>query len=83
LEKKRLRTKLQTARALHLARVPLLAGYEAPNPNVYPGFCLHDELELFVQAVSFAAGGAANSNYQSCAFFSTNLTNWEPSQRAN
>lgn len=50
LEKKRFQTKLQIVRAMHLARVPLLAGSDAPNPEVYPGFSLHDEIELLVQA---------------------------------
>jgi imidazolonepropionase-like amidohydrolase len=35
---------------MYRAKVPLLAGSDAPNPNVYPGFSLHDELEMFVQA---------------------------------
>ena len=30
--------------------VPLLAGTDTPNPFVYPGFSLHDELELLVEA---------------------------------
>jgi imidazolonepropionase-like amidohydrolase len=35
---------------MHRAGVPLLAGTDAPNPYVYPGFSLHEELELLVQA---------------------------------
>ena len=27
-----------------------LAGTDTGNPNIYPGFTLHDELELFVEA---------------------------------
>jgi imidazolonepropionase-like amidohydrolase len=50
LEKKRLQTKLQIVRDMHQARVSLLAGSDAPNGDVYPGFSLHDELELLVQA---------------------------------
>lgn len=30
--------------------VPLLAGTDTPNPYVFPGFSLHDELELLVEA---------------------------------
>ena len=37
-------------KALHLARVPILAGTDAPMPRVYPGFSLHKELELLVEA---------------------------------
>ena len=32
------------------AAVAILAGTDAPNPFVYPGFSLHDELELLVEA---------------------------------
>ena len=33
----------------HAARVPMLAGTDAPMPRVYPGFSLHDELARFVE----------------------------------
>jgi len=36
------------ARVLHRAGVPILAGSDAWNPNVIPGFSLHDELALLV-----------------------------------
>ena len=36
--------------ALHRAGVPLLAGTDAPMPEVYPGASLHDELRLLVAA---------------------------------
>ncbi len=35
---------------LHDAGVKLLAGTDFPNPYCYPGFSLHDELELMVEA---------------------------------
>jgi imidazolonepropionase-like amidohydrolase len=35
---------------LHRTGVRLLAGTDAPNPYVFPGFSLHEELELFVEA---------------------------------
>lgn len=35
---------------LHRAGVPILAGSDASNPFVYPGFSLHDELGLLVRA---------------------------------
>ncbi len=35
---------------LHQAGVPILAGSDCPNPYVYPGFSLHDELGLLVHA---------------------------------
>ena len=37
-------------RPLKGAGVPLLAGTDTPNPFVYPGFSLHDELGLLVRA---------------------------------
>jgi imidazolonepropionase-like amidohydrolase len=36
--------------AMHRAGVGLLAGTDTPNPYVLPGFALHDELALFVEA---------------------------------
>jgi imidazolonepropionase-like amidohydrolase len=41
---------LETIGKMHRANVPLLAGTDNNNPYVVPGFALHDELELFVQA---------------------------------
>ncbi|MCZ2148129.1 MAG: amidohydrolase family protein [Bryobacterales bacterium] len=35
---------------MHRAGGAILAGTDTPNPYVYPGFTLHDELELLVQA---------------------------------
>jgi len=34
----------------HRAKVPIMAGTDAPMPEVYPGFSLHDELERLVDA---------------------------------
>lgn len=36
--------------AMHGANVPLLAGTDTPNPYTFPGFSLHEELELLVTA---------------------------------
>jgi imidazolonepropionase-like amidohydrolase len=46
----RFQKQLETVGALHRAGVPLLAGTDVGNPFLFPGFSLHDELELFVQA---------------------------------
>jgi hypothetical protein len=35
---------------MHRTGVPLAAGTDTPNPHVIPGFSLHDELELLVDA---------------------------------
>lgn len=34
----------------HRANVPMMAGTDAPMPEVYPGFSLHDELQRFVDS---------------------------------
>ena len=41
---------LEIVRAMHAANVPVLAGTDTPNPYTYPGFSLHEELELLVSA---------------------------------
>ena len=41
---------LQLVGAMHRAGVPLLAGTDMPSPFCIPGFGLHDELRLLVQA---------------------------------
>lgn len=46
----RFRRQLDLVGALHRAGVKILAGTDTPNPFVYPGDSLHDELELLVQA---------------------------------
>lgn len=43
-------TSLRIVRAAHAAGVPLLAGTDVGVAAVSPGFSLHDELELLVQA---------------------------------
>lgn len=40
----------QIVQTLHAAGVRILAGTDAPMPLVYPGFSLHKELELLVEA---------------------------------
>jgi imidazolonepropionase-like amidohydrolase len=41
---------LKTVTALHKAGVPILAGTDTTNPYCFPGFSLHDELALLVEA---------------------------------
>jgi imidazolonepropionase-like amidohydrolase len=41
---------LELAGAMHRAGVPLLAGTDTLNPYCFPGFSLHDELALLVDA---------------------------------
>ncbi len=35
---------------MHQAGVPIMAGTDSPMPGVYPGFALHEELQLLVDA---------------------------------
>jgi len=48
--KMRYERKLEIVGLMHRAGVRLLAGTDAPNPYVYPGFSLHEELELLIRA---------------------------------
>lgn len=41
---------LEIVGKMHRAGVKLLTGTDTPNPYVFPGTSLHDEMELFVQA---------------------------------
>lgn len=41
--------KKKIVRALHQGGIPLLAGTDTPNPFCFPGFSLHDELEIFTE----------------------------------
>ena len=41
---------LSIVNEMHTAEVPLLAGTDTPNPYTYPGFSLHEELQLLVSA---------------------------------
>jgi imidazolonepropionase-like amidohydrolase len=47
--RKRWEVSREIVRAFHAAKVPILAGTDTPMPLVYPGFSLHDELELLVE----------------------------------
>ena len=50
IQKKRLYMKeLELVRAMHRAGVPFMTGTDIPGAYTYPGFSLHDELELFVE----------------------------------
>lgn len=46
----RLEVSLKIATTLHRAGVRILAGSDSPMPLVYPGWALHKELELLVEA---------------------------------
>jgi len=42
--------RLEVVRALHEAGAPLLFGTDAPQPFIYPGYSLHDEFALHLDA---------------------------------
>ncbi|HVR35305.1 MAG TPA: amidohydrolase family protein [Methylomirabilota bacterium] len=48
--RQRVEQDLNLVRSMHQAGVPLLAGTDTGNPYCFPGFSLHDELGLLVQA---------------------------------
>jgi transposase InsO family protein len=50
LHKKVFRKEMEIIGSMHRARVGFLAGTDTRNPYCFPGFSLHDELALLVQA---------------------------------
>jgi imidazolonepropionase-like amidohydrolase len=50
LAKRRWPVGRQIVSAMHQAGVPIMAGTDSPMPGVYPGFALHDEMELLVES---------------------------------
>lgn len=48
--KKVYRKSVEIIGAMHRAGVPIIAGTDTANPYCFPGFSLHDELQLFVEA---------------------------------
>jgi hypothetical protein len=64
LSKRRHRFNLDRLREMHQAGVPILAGSDAPLPYIFPGWSLHEELSLLVEAglTPLEALRAATSN---------------------
>lgn len=62
--KKRYRKTLEVVGAMYRAKVGILAGTDILNPYLYPGFSLHEELDLLVDAglTPFAALQTATVN---------------------
>ena len=50
LAKRRWPVARQIVSAMHKAGVPIMTGTDAPMPGVYPGFALHDEMAMLVEA---------------------------------
>ncbi|MBI1790480.1 MAG: amidohydrolase family protein [Acidobacteria bacterium] len=62
------RRQLEIAGALHRAGVEMLAGTDTPNPYVFPGFSLHEELELLVKAGLTPAEALRTATYNPAKF---------------
>ncbi len=61
---------LELVAGLHRAGVPFLAGTDTPpGVNVFPGFSLHDELALFVQAGFSPAEALATATVNPAVYF--------------
>lgn len=66
---------LDLTRSLHQAGVPVMAGTDSPDPYVFPGFSLHDELELLVES-GFTPGEALRAATHSPAEFLGKLSDY-------
>jgi imidazolonepropionase-like amidohydrolase len=54
--------------ALNEAGVPMMAGTDSPDPYVFPGFSLHDELVLLVQSGLTPAQALRAATYNAALF---------------
>lgn len=61
--------KLVILRELHNAGIKLLAGTDFPNPHCYPGFGIHDELALLVEAGLTPAESLSTATYNPAVYF--------------
>ena len=79
------RHRLQLVSALHEAGAGLLAGTDTPNPFVVPGYSLHEELQLFVEAGLSPAAALAAATRDAARFLgeSDEIGTIEPGKRAD
>ena len=73
--KKAMTRYIELTRGLHQAGVPIMAGTDSPDPWVFPGFSLHDELELLVES-GFTPGQALRSATYNPAEFIGKLSDY-------
>jgi imidazolonepropionase-like amidohydrolase len=66
---------IDLTRGLHDRGVPVLTGTDSPDPFVFPGFSLHDELELLVQS-GFTPGQALRAATHNPAEFLGKLSDY-------
>ncbi|MDQ2985646.1 MAG: amidohydrolase family protein [Armatimonadota bacterium] len=67
-ERRRFSKLLSLAGRMHAAGVHIVAGTDVYNPYTFPGFSLHDELELFVQAGMTATDALATATINPARF---------------
>ena len=60
---------LKLVSGMHAAGVPFLAGTDCSNPFTFPGFSLHDELELLVQAGFSPAEALRTATWNPAVYF--------------
>ncbi|HEY0459564.1 MAG TPA: amidohydrolase family protein [Pyrinomonadaceae bacterium] len=72
--KMRQRKRLEIVGLMQRAGVRLIAGSDTPNLYVYPGFSLHDELELLVQAGLTPAEALQTATINAARFFGKETT---------
>ncbi|HSK75357.1 MAG TPA: amidohydrolase family protein [Thermoanaerobaculia bacterium] len=76
--------RLALVRALHQAGAGLLVGTDTPNPFVFPGFAIHEELRAFVDAGLTSAEALAAATREPARFLGTSdFGTVEPGKRAD
>jgi imidazolonepropionase-like amidohydrolase len=60
---------LEMVKSMHQAGVRILAGTDTTNPYCFPGFSLHDELELLVKAGFTPAEALQSATYNPAEYF--------------
>ncbi|MDX2048256.1 MAG: amidohydrolase family protein [Chitinophagaceae bacterium] len=72
IQREEFKLKLKLVKELHAAGVKIIAGTDFPNPHCYPGFGIHDELALLVEAGLTPAEALRTATYNAALFFGIN-----------
>lgn len=75
--------RLNTVKHLHEAGVPLMTGTDTGTVAVWPGFSVHDELALFVEAGIPPMAALKASTAEPAAFLGTNTGRIAPGHKAD
>ncbi|MFL6119186.1 amidohydrolase family protein [Actinophytocola sp.] len=75
--------RLRTVKHLHEAGVPLMTGTDTGTCAVWPGFSVHDELELFVTAGIPPMAALQASTSEPAAYLGTNTGRIAPNHKAD